>query len=150
MLPLVIFILDLVFIKRDAKKSQVFKDLMLLAYICFIIYITVLRRNSGQFHEINLQPLWSWAKFAQTDIRWQIYMNIFLFIPLGFFLGWSLGLRFWKIVGIAFLASAAIEVSQYIFCIGLCEVDDMIHNTVGAMIGYGFWSVLDCCYKIKN
>lgn len=32
--------------------------------------------------------------------------------------------------------SGIIEVSQFAFCKGLCETDDVIHNSVGAFLGY--------------
>ena len=32
---------------------------------------------------------------------------------------------------VGLLLSTAIEVSQFVFCKGLCEVDDMIHNVGG-------------------
>ena len=35
--------------------------------------------------------------------------------------------------------SATIEAAQYIFALGLCELDDVISNTLGAMVGYWIW-----------
>jgi glycopeptide antibiotics resistance protein len=31
--------------------------------------------------------------------------------------------------------SAGIEFLQYHFCLGRCEIDDVIHNTAGALLG---------------
>lgn len=39
----------------------------------------------------------------------------------------------------AALTSALIEATQYMFALGECEFDDVISNTLGAMIGY--WSI---------
>lgn len=36
----------------------------------------------------------------------------------------------------AAIASASIEITQYATALGLCEVDDVISNTIGALIGY--------------
>ena len=39
--------------------------------------------------------------------------------------------------------SGIIEVSQFTFCKGLCETDDVMHNSVGAFLGYlGFLGIL--------
>ena len=49
----------------------------------------------------------------------------------------------WKgamVVGL--LISVVIEVLQFVFKRGLCEVDDVIHNVLGCMIGYGVASIL--------
>ena len=37
----------------------------------------------------------------------------------------------------ALILSVFIELSQFVFNFGWCEVDDVISNTLGAMIGYG-------------
>ena len=58
--------------------------------------------------------------------------NVVLFIPLGFALKWS-GVRNVKKAG--FLASLIIEVLQLTFALGTFECDDLIHNTLGAVIG---------------
>lgn len=55
-----------------------------------------------------------------------------LFIPLGVALKWS-GVKDAKKAG--FLASLTIEVLQFTFALGTFECDDLIHNTLGAMIG---------------
>ena len=58
--------------------------------------------------------------------------NIALFIPLGVALKWS-GVRDVKKAGL--LASFLIEVLQFTFALGTFECDDLIHNTLGAVIG---------------
>lgn len=37
------------------------------------------------------------------------------------------------------LFSLFVELTQYIFCLGLCELDDVICNGLGAVIGYGLY-----------
>lgn len=58
--------------------------------------------------------------------------NVVLFIPLGVALKWS-GVKDVKKAGI--LASLTIEVLQFTFALGTFECDDLIHNTLGAVIG---------------
>ena len=41
-----------------------------------------------------------------------------------------------RVILAAFLLSMTIEVTQLIFRCGLCELDDMIDNTLGAIVGY--------------
>jgi glycopeptide antibiotics resistance protein len=41
----------------------------------------------------------------------------------------------------AFGISFSIEVIQLVFKMGLFEFDDMFHNVLGAVIGYGLWKV---------
>ena len=138
-------------------QSQRVHKVAAFVYVLAMLYVTVGRRllgaTFGSFSldavpQIDLTPFWSYAKFDQADIRWQVYMNVFLFIPFGFMLPWCSEKlqRLWKIVLIAAVFSALTEVTQYFFRIGLCETDDVIHNTLGAVIGYGYWRLL---YRIQ-
>ena len=68
-----------------------------------------------------------------NTIRQDILNNIWLFVPIGAALydpkhrlRW-----FWAV-----LLSVGIEVLQYFFGIGLCELDDVFSNGLGAIIGY--------------
>ena len=126
-----------------------------LAYSAAILFFTAGVRLLGiargiqtfsDVPQIDLTPFWSYAKFDQADIRWQVYMNVFLFVPFGFMLPWCSGKlkRLWKVVLAAAVFSVITEAAQYFFRIGLCETDDVIHNTLGAGLGYGYWRLL--CY----
>ena len=65
----------------------------------------------------------------------QYLLNILFFIPCGFLFTWKDN---WKRVFVtALVLSVFIELSQFIFNLGWCEVDDVISNTLGAMIGWG-------------
>ena len=79
-----------------------------------------------------LELFWSWK---QWDLQKElILINVAVFIPVGIITG-----RLWEWKG--FLAtvgfSIAIEVIQLITARGLCEFDDVLHNTIGAFIGVG-------------
>lgn len=68
----------------------------------------------------------------------QIFLNIMLFVPFGFLLP-MISERFrslWLTTVTGFVFSAGIETMQYITGRGLTEVDDVINNTAGALIGY--------------
>ena len=69
----------------------------------------------------------------------QIEANILMFIPVGLLLyptagGWS--------VLFGFLLSLGIEWMQYVFQIGFSELDDVLHNTLGAVLGTGIYHFL--------
>lgn len=116
----------------------------LVLYTCVIVYLTIIRRlPPGENHEFDLHLFWSYESWKELDVRWQVYMNIFLFIPFGFFLRE----RFSATLLIALMLSTCIELSQYIFCLGLCEIDDIAHNTFGALIGCMYYKILDTFWK---
>lgn len=132
------------------KRAQIVITLLYIIVILQLVIgfrlisIALGQRVFDTVPQIDLTPFWSYAKFGQADIRWQVYMNVFLFVPFGFMLPWCMERlqRLWKVVLIAAVFSALTEVAQYFFRIGLCETDDVIHNTLGAVIGYGYWRLL--------
>ena len=62
----------------------------------------------------------------------QILTNVIMFVPVGVLVGGA-----WKWRGLWFAVglSVGIEVLQLVTSRGLCEFDDVIHNTIGALIG---------------
>ena len=67
----------------------------------------------------------------------QNLQNIAFFIPFGALLP----VKNWKAVFItAVVFSVLIEFVQYIGGYGLAELDDVICNTLGAMIGFWIWT----------
>ena len=69
------------------------------------------------------------------------FMNVVLFYPAGLFAcellpkSWSLAKRVILVAALFVLVSAGIEFCQYHFALGQAEVDDVIHNALGALIG---------------
>lgn len=75
--------------------------------------------------------------------------NIIWFVPLGFLLP-CLNNRFSSITKVllsGFLLSLLIEFFQFAFGTGISEGDDLILNTLGALIGYGGYSAM---LKLKS
>lgn len=69
------------------------------------------------------------------------FMNVVLFYPAGLLgcellpKGWGRVKKVILTVALFALLSAGIEFCQYHFALGQAEVDDVIHNTLGAFIG---------------
>ena len=71
------------------KLSDKIKLFILFVYVLVILYFTVFSKSISAERMINQIPFWSYEKFDQADIRWQVYMNVFLYIPFGFLLPYS-------------------------------------------------------------
>ena len=64
-------------------------------------------------------------------------MNIAVFIPIGMMLGIILReVVWWKAIFVGMGISMTIELLQLILMRGCCETDDVIHNTLGCLVGY--------------
>lgn len=106
-----------------------------------IAYITLFCRTEGSA-DIVLTPF----RFIHTakeepEAYRSALMNVFLFFSLGLTLSNALPQRWgrWWRIGITVIAglllSTGIEYTQYRFALGVAETDDVICNTLGALIG---------------
>ena len=119
--------------------------LLLLIAISVILAATLLNRTErGEGLAPSWIPFASYIKVMQgenPELLRSCFMNVALFYPAGL-LGAVLLPRKWHSVwrilltGLVFmLISTGIEYAQHIFALGQPEVDDIIHNTLGAVIG---------------
>ena len=123
------------------------KKFLFVAYTIFIVWYTLLIRDPRGLERV-FKPELFWAirawivnhTVANKAEAVQYFLNILFFIPYGLLFPWKDN---WKRVFVtALVLSVFIELSQFIFNLGWCEVDDVISNTFGAMIGYGvLWEV---------
>lgn len=69
--------------------------------------------------------------------------NVFLFVPLGFLLPLTAQKRsrFGVTVGVAAVLSAGIETVQY-FIGRSADIDDLLLNVFGAVVGFGLYAIL--------
>lgn len=67
--------------------------------------------------------------------------NIGVFVPIGFLLPilWKRCRRLLQLTLIALCGSVFIEVTQGFFAVGVVDVDDVILNVTGALLGYGLY-----------
>ena len=123
---------------RGSRKLNTF---LLAAYLVFIVYMTLMGREAGN-GRLQLKLFWSYRLFwSNPKVRMEILNNIWLFVPLGTIL-YRLFPRFY-IVFVPILISIAVEVSQYLLGVGLCEVDDVVSNGLGGLIGILVGVVVD-------
>ncbi len=115
---------------RGSRKLNAF---LLAAYLVFIVYMTLMEREPGN-GRLQLKLFWSYRLFwSHLRVRMEILNNIWLFVPLGTIL-YRLFPRLY-IVFVAVLISIVVEASQYLLGVGLCEVDDVVSNGLGGLIG---------------
>lgn len=123
-------------------------------YVYTIFCATIIGRIDGREPEMRTRLFWTLEEALQTGdwIYWYyIVGNILMFIPLGFALMHLLGSRkgrgaksreigrFFCTVVLCLLLSALIEGIQYVTRTGLCEADDLLHNTLGGALGGIFY-----------
>jgi len=121
-----------------------------LAYVCFFSE-RYGRIVSDEYH-YNLKPFYEISRFfAYRDIIGlkgfviNLFGNIFVFAPWGFMVPVirSHSHKFIYTVCSTFLLSLCIETIQIITRVGSFDVDDLILNTIGGIVGYFAYFVVN-------
>ncbi len=122
--------------RRGAMKSL---KLLTVEYIFFVLCSTVLFRPCNENDGYSIKPFWSYLAIqnGRTDLMQANIMNMVIFIPIGVLFGClSKGLKWWMVTLIGVGISLSIEILQFLLKRGFAEVDDVIHNTLGCLVGF--------------
>ena len=114
--------------------------LLLAGYGLILLYATLLR-SSGGFREVNLHLFRAWREAWNnfSAKTWgNLLLNIALFVPLGVLLPLvGKPFRKWQLtIPAGFALSLTIELVQLGLGRGICDVDDLLANALGAAVGY--------------
>lgn len=134
-------------------------------FLIFVCVIVIIRFTFFPFSKVNgnIQPLLfdlgnaypfrvNFVPFVYLfdypdgihSILINLFGNIFMFVPLGFLLPvvYKKLDTFWKVTAAGALFSFLIEIIQLPFYVRVSDIDDLILNTLGCMMGYGFYSLI--------
>ena len=142
------------FQKANGKKEVLYRIVFCIS-VSFVFVMTLFARTVSE-HTITLKPFLSYCIAYETEnaeLWLQIIMNIAMYIPIGFALPgcFSRMNKLWKVLVLVLICSIGIETIQYIFSIGYAEVDDVINNMFGTLIGYSLYVIFErCCRKLKK
>lgn len=105
-------------------------------YVAIMLVITFLSRESGSRNGIDLELFSTWGINKRNNAY--VIENVLLFIPYGFLCSWTFQ-RVGKLVPCTLLGAATslgIESMQLLTGRGFFQIDDILTNTLGSMIGY--------------
>ena len=123
---------------------------LMIVYVLSVLCFTVFFREGKDVVEISMKPLWNYESLNYKLIAESI-LNVFLFMPLGFLAGVAVkNRRMLKVLGIGLLISLSIEIMQYVFRRGVCNIDDLMHNVLGCFIGYSLFALCSLMFRKKR
>mgnify|MGYP004452059389 FL=1 len=141
--------------KKEFNHKAVMK-LLFIIYMCVLVYVVFFAEAMGRTPQdgyvYNLTPLkeikrfmkYIWDNDALGRVaRLNIFGNIIAFIPFGIYLPYTSEskLGFISTFLYTFSLSLTIELVQLITKVGSCDVDDIILNALGGVIGYLLWYI---------
>ncbi len=118
---------------------------MFVLYLSYLIYLTFFDHTYGRdviHRSINIVPFRTIFKFLTRsdlkDILVNIAGNIAAFVPMGFLLpiAFSKLKGFLRVLFVVLAATLSIETFQYISGAGISDIDDVILNVIGGVMGY--------------
>ncbi|WP_154889630.1 VanZ family protein [Longibaculum muris] len=146
------FIQKYVFKKSiQIKKKKFIINILLIGYIIVVLLVTLAGRARVIQYGISLELFssyhYAWNNFSIVEWR-NIILNILMFVPLGFLLPLvhESFKTWWKTYLAGLGLTVFIELSQLIFHLGVFEVDDIMNNAVGCMIGFGIYALFALIY----
>ena len=153
--------------KKQAKRIRILGKILFILYIGFLIYFLFLsdwygregvmdeyRYNLELFKEIRRfivyrEQLGAFAVFSN------LFGNILIFVPFGFFIAMASSSRsFFKALFNSLGLSLCVEALQLVTRVGSFDVDDILLNTIGGVLGYIVFMICNLirrkCYVRKR
>lgn len=125
---------------------------LLFFYAAIVICSTLIFRNGEGGRGVHLIPFWSYFatdNFPRLPI--ENVMNFLAFMPMGFLLGLiTIKLKWYQVATVGCGFSLFVELTQLIFKRGMCELDDVIHNTLGCLVGYSIVGLIGFIFKKRS
>lgn len=139
--------------------------ILFIIYIAFLLFVIVLKfptglakgtiniwLDGGTINRLSPQlipfkTIIFYVRHVQAVYDWffkNLACNVIMFMPYGFLVPLiskkkiNIGR---KIIISGCIFSALIEVFQYITALGLCDIDDVILNTLGVLLGFGIYKI---------
>ena len=140
------------------NKYRLISILLFLLYLIILFYLVFRSSDFGRTNfqrSINTQAfktIINCFKYCSLLSRYtiiNIYGNLVAFIPMGFFIPliFKRLKNFFVMLIVFIMASFFIELLQYVFAVGAADVDDIILNSIGGVLGYLLYVVINKIFK---
>ena len=139
---------------RKTKILRAFGKVLFLLYVGFLIYFLFVaewygRTGAAEEYRYNLELFREIRRFltyreelGSCTVFANLCGNILIFVPYGFFISMASRTRgFFKTSFCSMGLSLCVETVQLITRVGSFDVDDILLNTVGGVIGYIIFAV---------
>lgn len=129
---------------------------MLIGYLIVVTLVTLINRSHFLYEQNASFELFSSYRLAMLEFNMREWRNILLNIAMGIPLGILLPCVFqkmkhwWLTYATGLLLTIFIEVTQLVTHRGIFEIDDIFNNTLGCIIGFGFYAIGLALYRKIN
>ena len=127
---------------KEIHPGKMFAFFLFAVYVIATVQIAYFSREPGSRHSIDLTLFGTWGEYPQS--KSYVIENVIMFIPFGILVPfiWEGMRRFYRCIPVAFACTVSIETMQLLTQRGYCQLDDVVMNTLGAIIGYFIFLIL--------
>jgi len=135
--------------KKEKKRLYLMAAILFILYICLLFYLLFFSETYGRTmdsgYRYNLEPFKEIKRFWNnrdslgiSTVITNLVGNIIAFAPFGFFLPifFRAGRKLFGCVLVSALFSLAVETVQLFTKVGAFDVDDIMLNAVGGLVGW--------------
>ena len=143
---LVATVLRITYLVTNGKKFVLYEELLKLFFIIYILCLfQIVTAQDVSFGGVNIIPFKEIFRYEPGTYLFykNILGNVLLFLPFGFFVGYFIKVKKVSVMLLlTFIVSLSIETIQ--LSIGrVFDVDDVILNVLGGLIGFILYKVLN-------
>ena len=145
---------------KRAKIIRAFGKVLFILYVGFLIYFLFLaewygRTEISEEYRYNLELFKEIRRFITYReqlgtfvVAANLFGNILIFVPYGFFVSMAGRTRgFFKTFFFSMFLSLVVETVQLVTRVGSFDVDDILLNTIGGVLGYILFTI---CNRIRR
>ena len=112
----------------------------------FNIIMTLIGGQLTRIDAINMVPFHSIRenlRYGHSPVSWDMLYNMVMFVPFGIvYCYYQKNFCIYKAIGLSFLTTLLIEAAQFVFKTGVVDIDDLMINTMGSLVGIFLYIVL--------
>ncbi len=135
--------------KKHKKIIRLFSWILFIIYLIVMVYFLFFSEQFGRVpsdtYRYNLKPFTEIKRYinysreiGSFNVIINLFGNVACFMPFGFVLPVLSNRQrnIFKVTFLSFFCSVMIELIQLVSKLGSCDVDDVILNTLGGLLGY--------------
>lgn len=133
-----------------AHRTEWIGAILFLSYLMLLMYFMFFseklgRTDADRIVQYNLQPFKEILRFwryrdvlGYKAVFWNLAGNVLCFMPFGVFVLWLWKNmeRWYLVASLSLYLSLLIELFQLFMRVGSFDVDDLLLNTIGGILGY--------------
>lgn len=134
--------------RENKRKIQIISWVFFLIYLVMMVYFLFFSERMGRIpgdrYRYNLVPLTEIRRYlcyrnkiGSFNVLLNLIGNVLCFVPFGFVIPILTSRQtLLRMVLLSMLASVLVEILQLVSMLGSCDIDDIILNTLGGLLGY--------------